>query len=439
MKRLFVAILYVYCSGVLLAESATPWQRPLTRNDVLTISAGKFYLDGKPFAEISFNKFDLFWSLYGERLNGRELTPENPMVQAQDKALRTLRKLGFRSIRFFAFPWGEDAAGKVQDPGSRKIIFEALDKTVELCERNGIGVVWMLGCAQFTDAREHLKELCTDPQSANRKALYSYLQQVIDRYKGSPAVLMWEISNELTLAADIGENGVFNGKRVPTLREVAGFYNDVANVIKRNDPLRLVNNGGSNPREYQWNLYKKKGWTRDTFGEQRKCFELLFKNSAIDVIDIHYYPANMNGIVIAGANGMTKLLGLTDYMAIAGQLKKPLMIGETGRALVPADNKEFWKDEPGYFRSLSDAKTALPWINSLLDDIVNAGVPLSYWWAYQSDREMDRNDPLRMDVSIERNPEIVAAIAKANKRLKQKLGMPQQGRVCLPMHVWPGK
>ncbi len=37
---------------------------PLTRDDVLSIKDGRFFLDGKPFAEISFNKFDLLWQLY---------------------------------------------------------------------------------------------------------------------------------------------------------------------------------------------------------------------------------------------------------------------------------------------------------------------------------------------------------------------------------------
>ena len=32
----------------------------LTRDDVLSIKNERFFLDGKPFAEISFNKFDLF-------------------------------------------------------------------------------------------------------------------------------------------------------------------------------------------------------------------------------------------------------------------------------------------------------------------------------------------------------------------------------------------
>jgi hypothetical protein len=33
----------------------------LSRDDVLGIKDGRFFLDGKPFAEVSFNKYDLFW------------------------------------------------------------------------------------------------------------------------------------------------------------------------------------------------------------------------------------------------------------------------------------------------------------------------------------------------------------------------------------------
>ena len=41
-----------------------PSALPLTPNDLLSVRAGRFYLDGRPFAEISFNKFDLLWQLY---------------------------------------------------------------------------------------------------------------------------------------------------------------------------------------------------------------------------------------------------------------------------------------------------------------------------------------------------------------------------------------
>ncbi|MBT7298682.1 MAG: hypothetical protein HN849_04180, partial [Victivallales bacterium] len=38
----------------------------LTKDDVLSVRDGRFYLEGRPFAEISFNKFDLLWQLYDQ-------------------------------------------------------------------------------------------------------------------------------------------------------------------------------------------------------------------------------------------------------------------------------------------------------------------------------------------------------------------------------------
>ena len=95
---------------------------------------------------------------------------------------------------------------------------------------------------------------------------------------------------------------------MPTLKEVAGFFDDVARRIKAHDPLRLVNSGGSHMRESQWHLYQRQGWKKDTFAEQFQCFQLLYANSAVDVIDIHSYPNNKPGYLIRGDDGHTALL-----------------------------------------------------------------------------------------------------------------------------------
>ena len=79
---------------------------PLTKDDVLSLREGRFYLDGQPFAEISFNKFDLFWQLYDQLAAGKALNRANPMLLAQDRALRELHQMGFRTIGIFALPWG---------------------------------------------------------------------------------------------------------------------------------------------------------------------------------------------------------------------------------------------------------------------------------------------------------------------------------------------
>ena len=233
---------------------------------------------------------------------------------------------------------------------------------------------------------------------------------------------MWEISNEVTLQADIGDsNRIYNGERMPTLKEVAGFFDGVARRIKSVDPLRLVNSGGSNMRESQWHLYQEQGWKTDRFEEQFKCFEVLYANSAVDVIDIHSYPDNKPGYGIVAENGDKMWLDNKGYMAIAKRLRKPLIIGELGLHAVARTDKKVWDETPNYFESYNDTKDAQPWVEKTLNDVIEAGVPLSYWWCYQSDQADDQNNRQRFDIDRRRNPELVASVVAANNRLKQKI------------------
>jgi hypothetical protein len=156
---------------------------PATAQDVFSLTNGEFYLDGERFAEISFNKFDLFWALRDELFAGRELKYDNPMVLAQEQALINLKSLGFRSIRVFAWPWGADS-------DERALALRASDKMVQLCEKHEIGLIWSLSCAGFTDNEEHLKELVSNRDSRNRQIMNQYLDLMINRYKSSPAVLV---------------------------------------------------------------------------------------------------------------------------------------------------------------------------------------------------------------------------------------------------------
>jgi hypothetical protein len=436
MRLLFAALLAAQIHLSAEETSSSPgvasYVAQLTRKDVLSTKDGQFLLESKPFAEISFNKFDLFWQLFDQLAESKQLTATNPMVQAQDKALRNLQELGFKSVRIFALPWGPAGPASFADPDKRKNLYAALDKTLQLCDAHDIRVVWSLAAASFTDTKldaekgwiygeEQERELVSNPESRGRKLLYRYIDETVERYRQRKAVLMWEISNEVTLQADIGDsNRVFNGERMPTLKDVARFFDDVARRIKSVDPLRLVNGGGSNMRESQWHLYQGAGWKTDTFEEQFKCFELLYANSAVDVIDIHSYPDNKSGYAIT-ENGNKLWLDNKGYMRIAKRLGKPLMIGELGLHAVAKTDKKIWDETPDYFESYDDAKAAKPWLVKTLNDVIEAGVPLSYWWCYQSDISGDQTNRQRFDIDQERNPELVACIVDANKRLKAKL------------------
>lgn len=426
MKRLVIFLVLLTLAGLGRAGE-------LTKRDVLSIQGGRFFLDGSPFAEISFNKFDLFWQLYDELGAGRRLEATNGMVRAQERALRNLHELGFRTVRIFALPWGPEGPAAYADPERRTRLYAALDKTVALCEAQDIRVVWSLGAGTFTDTKlepgrgwvfgaEQQRELVANAGSRGRQLLYRYIDETVRRYRGAKAVLMWEISNEVTLNADIGDRErVYNGERMPTLKEVAGFFDDVAKRIKAADPLRLVNSGGSNMREAQWHLYTGKGWQTDTLEEQFQCFELLYGKSAVDVVDIHSYPDNHPGYGVLGNDGRKAWLDDRGYMEFARRLGKPLMIGEVGLHAIAKSDRKIWGETPDYFESYGDEKAARPWVQRTLDGIIEAGVPLSYWWCYQSDRAEDQSNRQRFDLERSREPELVNCILEANHRLKAKL------------------
>ncbi|HBQ64562.1 MAG TPA: hypothetical protein DD727_06510 [Clostridiales bacterium] len=424
---------------ILLLSACSSYSRGgnvVTRNDVLSIRNGKYYLDGKPFSEISFNKFDLFWSIWDEAYAGRPIGRDNPKVAAQAEALKELHDLGFRTIRFFALPFMHADWRKIyEDPDKRESVFyKAMDLVLDLCDENGIKVVYSLACGAFIDriwssekasylyGEEHTRELVGNPNSKSRQRLYAYLEDIVNRYKERKTILMWEISNELTNSADIGSPGddIYQGQRMPGMAQLAAFFNDTAKKIKSIDPLRLVNNGGSHLREHAWNLYLTRKWVLDTPDEQFKVYKMLYEGSQLDVIDIHYYNIAAGGYYVAGPNGTDSVIDLEKHMEFSLQLGKPLYIGEYGPLPLLRDHK-IWQTFPDYFESYQD-EAAVKWFQKALDELIEAGVPLTHWWCYQSDRNQDQNKKDRMDLDIQRDPELLRMIADANQKLKQKLG-----------------
>lgn len=408
------------------------FNQQLTKADVLSLQDGSFCLGGERFAEISWNKFDLYWQLWDVARAGKGLTPDSPAVQAQDKALGELASMGFRTIRFFGTPHSSEGRRFYTDPQKRDAHFQALDQALELCHKHGLKAVVSLGCGQFAErykARdengklvwvlgdEHERELIADSQSSSRQILYSYLRETITRYRDHPAVLMWEISNEMTNSVDIRpDTKVYHGERKATLGKLATFYDEIAEYIKELDPLRLVVNGGSYLRTSAWNQYQHGTWRTDTNDEHLQAFKLVYGEPALDVIDIHYYALAQDGYQL-----QEQKLRLKDYVKIVTQeLGKPILIGEYGPLPRSKDDEAFWKDHPDWFASYQDKEKAKRLFQKAADDLVNSGAQLAYWWTYSSDRPKDIQNPSRFDVSLARNPELVRIVADANRRLKAK-------------------
>jgi hypothetical protein len=422
--RILVLLSFFYFNAALFSQ--------ITKKDVLSINKDHFMLNGKPFAEISFNKFDLFWSLWDEAVKGNELNDSNPVVMRQEKALSDLSKAGFKTIRFFGLVHEsryKQFYAIYTDPQKRKsIYYQALDKAIELLERNHIKAVFSLGCATFVNEwdGDNLRELVANPQSSSRKTLYGYIDDIVTRYKNCPAILMWEVTNELTLIWDIQPGTLMSrGKRMPTMDDGIRFYKDISTRIRQNDPLRLVSGGGSILRESAYHLNVDKTWGKDSYSQQLEMYLKMYDNAGLDVMDIHYYTTSLSGYLLRDEKtGGEYVLDLNGYAGIAKYLKKPLYVGEFGALPKPVTNKEFWGDNRRWFTTFGkDEPDAIKFVQRAADIAINSGATLIHWWCYQSDRQQDQKDSLRMDLDITRTPELFKIVVDANKRLKEKFNI----------------
>jgi hypothetical protein len=403
----------------------------ISKDDVISVKGNMFYLDGELLAEISFNKFDLFWAIWDSALKGEKLNSDNVAVQRQDKALSDLSRAGFRTLRFFGLPHSSKYQQFKEvwtDPVKRaEIFYPAMDIVLDLCEKHRLSAVFSLGCGIFVEQSdgEHLRELVGNPDSKSRQALMNYLEDFIPRYKNHKAIGMWEITNELTLQADIMPGTLTSkGQRMPTMVQVARFYTDITARIKRLDPLRIVTRGGSAHREYAYGLHTGKGCSeRDKYSDHVGLFRLIQEDTGMDVFDIHYYVTEKPNHEIRDDDGNPFWLDLQEYKKIADILHLPIYAGEYGA--LPQNrndrNRKFWTENPNWFETFGkDEPDAIYWVQKTADMAVASGIPLIHWWCYQSDRSMDQKELARMDMDMERTPELFQIVVRANKKLKEK-------------------
>lgn len=430
MCRILFLLLIVFCESCqkISAEKSLEDTANIEdyKSDIIQVKDNLLYLDGKPLVEISFNKFDLFWSVFGEAEKKGEISFEDYIVKRQQKALSDLHNAGFRTIRFFGavHPSSYKKWKNVWiDKNKREDIFyKSMDIVLELCNRYNISTVFSLGVAMFIEDGESLLDLVSRSDSKSRIALYSYLDEFIPKYKNNKAIGMWEITNELTLTADLP------GKSdSPTMQQVVRFYSDVINYIRKYDSDRIITKGGSAMREHAYGLNNGRGWTkRDTYDEQFQMFELVHKDSGLDIVDIHYYLEQDPRYRITDNDGKDFILNLIEHKTIADKLNMPMYVGEYGALPKTKNDKyaDFWERNPDWFETFgNDAPQAMQWVKKAADDAVESGIQLIHWWCYQSDRVQDQKDPMRMDLDIERTPKLFNMIVDANKRLKQKFGV----------------
>ncbi len=402
-------------------------------DNVLRSIGGSFWMNGEPYYEISFNKWDLSVQIAsdasfngGEYTNRSWCTPETTLAGAE-RALKELSENGFRTIRIFA---SNVNPGRGQEAIDR--LFAHTDLMYDLCDQYGIRVIPCLGLMdqEFLDGR-HVEgigwvpstethcDLITDPESKSRAWVYAFIDLYINRYKDRDTILMWEIQNEGNLGADVA-SGV---DATYSIGQLGDYYADMAARIKANDPTRMVTGGDSLLRSAQWHLYagvmagmEGHDWSID------KDFERLYAlwtiNHGVDTVSVHGYGVgyeNDSGhayYLASKANRyLQKIVDWKLLMSEARRMGMPLYNGECG-GMIDDNGKEISADNA----SPEAAEARVRYLNALVD----AGVQLTHWWAFNSDRVDFGFDMDTWNVTIKDTPETFAAIKAANEALQAR-------------------
>lgn len=388
---------------------------------ILRAFRGKMYMNGQPFYDIGFNKFDLLWQFYASTTGTYESDfPDDEWgVGRATEALDQLQEMGVRSIRVFCNQGGSDT---VFDEEKKEGYYRSLEAMFDACTAHGIKVVVCLNLinskflasdlvdGQYVPKGETYLDIVADPASESRKIMKEWLKETITRFKDNEAVLMWEVNNEGNLGCDVGAQ---THSLCYSALQLAEFYADVADVMREADPEHLITTGDSTLRGAQWNLLKGvlewstyPNWTTDTPQERLMMLHML--NEKYDVIGAHTYDSGLNGEKGMTDDGETVSMPMKMYVEDAARLGKPFYSGETNVSTGVGDR-------------LADMSTA-DVISDFLDQYIDAGVQITHWWAFHTDRKSQYDSDLTIGVrkGNEVHEKVMEVFIQKNRELNER-------------------
>ena len=333
------------------------------------------------------NLFDIFWSAWGTG------GPNATMATAK-AAIRDASASGYTFARTFASPWGYTGWAWA-DNSTRAAYWAAAGEVVAEAERSGIKLIPSLshGCPDSTLPcnpavalhNETYREFITNASSLTRLTMQQYHQDFVARFKGSPAVLFWELGNEMNLFLDGCTYDKSPGAFIATAEGLA-WQRDATAYIKAIDPERPVNTGMGNPRSRAKALMGTPGGgaacvtPENPHGDCELCFGipadsqqdyadmLQLYYSEADTVSGHYYGCAPPYGNLSWCSDPASTQPLAVLRAAAEALGKPLYVGEFG----PHD---------GNWSAAADAGTSPG--RAILVGMAGQGVPLSSLWAFE--------------------------------------------------------
>jgi len=355
---------------------------------------GVLLKDGQPYRGIGINYFSLFYDAL--------LDPDDTSYK---EGLKTLSEHNIPFVRFMATAFWRKHMELYE--ADKETYFQRMDAVVREAEANGIGLIPSLFWWKATvpDLVSEPLDQWGNPDSKTRRFMRTYTEEVMTRYKDSPAIWGWEFGNEYMLGANLPNadkhrpyaRPEYGTPEVRTERDdmtgemIVDAFADFGRTVRRLDPDRAIFSGNSKPRPYAYHNWKENSWTRDT---REQFTEMLLRDNPypMDTLTIHLY-AKSEGEYFEERANLDEIVRVS--MDASRGVGKPLFIGEFGAS------RERWKEREREK------------IKELIEIIERRDVPLAAVWVFNlGHQEGDHNITADNDRAY-----VLDLIGEANKRL----------------------
>ncbi|MHB9037818.1 MAG: cellulase family glycosylhydrolase, partial [Armatimonadota bacterium] len=355
------------------AEDVVVVSKQIPLSSIPTVSGGKLMKSGMVYRAIGVNYFDAFQRTLGD--TGNFSYREGFAALAQNS-------IPFARIMGCGY-YASEMQLYLQN---KERYFELFDDVVRSAETNGVGLIpclfWAMDCVP-TIVGEPISAW-GNTNSQTHAFMRQYVQEVVTRYKNSPAIWGWEFGNEYNLAQDIGQ-GI-------TSDQIRTAKSTFASTVRLYDTQRFISSGDGGERGAAWHLRNYGNWTTDA---QTQYTEMMLADhpGSMNVISLHPYDLTLTD---RWTNPLSLQALLTTTANAAATSGKITFAGEFGTCAPPSADP------------VND-------FNSFVSAIENSGASLGALWAYD---EPVGYDPCN-NTTATYNAYRLTAIAAANARMAQ--------------------